>query len=128
MVALDEELDGNSGEERGLGSENDEGTCCDDDIDDEEGGDGDSDGIMNRLDDYLSDQLNATTGFMVTKNTTLENQMSRLEDSISSMETRLEKRQEVLEAQFSAMETLMSSLNSQGDYLTSFFESYNGSS
>lgn len=87
-------------------------------------GDGDSDGIMNRLDDYLSDQLNATTGFMVTKNTTLENQMSRLEDSISSMETRLEKRQEMLEAQFSAMETLISSLNSQGDYLTNFFDSY----
>ncbi len=91
-------------------------------------GDGDSEGIMNRLDDYMSDQLNASTGFMVTKNTTLENQISRLEDSISAMETRLEKRQEVLEAQFSAMETLMSSLNSQGDYLTSFFESYNTSS
>jgi flagellar hook-associated protein 2 len=91
-------------------------------------GDGDSDGIMNRLDDYLSDQLNATTGFMITKNTSLEKQMSRLDDSISAMETRLEKRQELLEAQFSAMETLMSSLNSQGDYLTSFFESYNASS
>jgi flagellar hook-associated protein 2 len=41
------------------------------------------------------------------------------------MTTRLEKRRATLESQFAAMETLVSSLNSQGDYLTSFFESYN---
>jgi flagellar hook-associated protein 2 len=83
---------------------------------------------MSRLDDYLTDQLDSTSGFLVTKETTIEKQISDLDDRISSLETRLEKRQEMLEAQFSAMETLISSLNSQGDYLTSFFEDYNSSS
>jgi flagellar hook-associated protein 2 len=91
-------------------------------------GDDDNEGIMSRLDDYLTDQLDSTSGFLVTKETTIEKQISDLDDRISSLETRLEKRQEMLEAQFSAMETLISSLNSQGDYLTSFFEDYNSSS
>jgi len=91
-------------------------------------GDDDSEGLMNRLDDYLTEQLNSTTGFLVTKKTTINKQISDLDDKIAAMETRLEKRQETLEAQYAAMETLVSSLNSQGDYLTSFFESYNSSS
>ena len=91
-------------------------------------GDDDNEGIMSRLDEYLTDQLDSPSGFLVTKETTIEKQISDLDDRISSLETRLEKRQEMLEAQFSAMETLISSLNSQGDYLTSFFEDYNSSS
>jgi len=91
-------------------------------------GDDDNEGLMNRLDDYLTEQLNSTTGFLVTKKTTINKQISDLDDKIAAMETRLEKRQETLEAQYAAMETLVSSLNSQGDYLTSFFESYNSSS
>lgn len=90
-------------------------------------GDDDSEGMMNRLDEYLTEQLDATSGFLVTKETSIEKQISDLDDRITAMETRLEKRQETLEAQFSAMETLISSLNSQGDYLTSFFASYNSS-
>ena len=46
---------------------------------------------------------------------------------LQGIETRLEKRRETLEAQFSAMEELISSLNSTGDYLTSFFEDYSSS-
>lgn len=53
------------------------------------------------------------------------------------METRLKKRRETLETQFAVMEELVSvtdrpygasTLNSQSDYITSFFESYNQSS
>ena len=91
-------------------------------------GDDDNEGIMSRLDDYITGQMNSTTGFLVTKKTSIDKQTSDLEDKITAMETRLEKRQATLEAQFSAMETLVSSLNSQGDYLTSFFEDYNSSS
>lgn len=91
-------------------------------------GDDDNEGIMSRLDDYLTEQLNSTTGFLVTKKTSINKQISDMDDRITRMETRLEKRQETLEAQFSAMETLVSSLNSQSDYITSFFESYNSSS
>jgi len=87
-------------------------------------GEGDQGGTMTSLDSYLNDQLDATTGFLVTKENTIDKQISRLDDRIAAMETRIEKRQEMLEAQFTAMETLISSLNSQGDYLTSFFDSY----
>jgi len=91
-------------------------------------GDDDSEGIMNRLDDYLTGQISATSGFLATKKSTIDEQVSRLDDSIAAQETRLEKRKAILEAQFTAMETLISSLNSQGDYLTSFFEDYDSSS
>lgn len=91
-------------------------------------GDDDNEGIMSRLDDYLTEQLNSTTGFLVTKTNSIDKQVSDLDDKIDSMTTRLEKRRATLESQFAAMETLVSSLNSQGDYLTSFFESYNSSS
>ncbi len=90
-------------------------------------GDDDTDGVLVRLDDYLAEQTNATSGFLATKEERIDDQISRLEDSITAMETRLEKRRETLEAQFSAMETLISSLNSNGDYLTSFFEDYSSS-
>ena len=91
-------------------------------------GDGDSTGIMNRLDDYLDQELDSTSGFLARQTSTTEEKISRLDDSITAMQTRLDKRQEMLEAQFTAMETLISSLNNQGDYLTSFFEDYNSSS
>ncbi len=87
-------------------------------------GDDDSEGIMNRMDDYMNEILNSTTGFYATKESSIDKETTRLDERISAMETRLEKRQETLEAQFAAMELLVSSLNSQGDYLTSFFESY----
>ncbi|MBU0946351.1 MAG: flagellar filament capping protein FliD [Proteobacteria bacterium] len=90
-------------------------------------GSDDSEGVMTRMDDYLSYQLSSSTGFMASKEDTINTQISRLDDRITAMETRLEKRQELLESQFAAMELLVSSLNSQGDYLTSFFESYSSS-
>lgn len=90
-------------------------------------GDDDTDGVLARLDDYLAEQTNATSGFFATKDKGIDDQISRLEDNITAMETRLEKRRETLEAQFSAMEELISSLNSNGDYLTSFFEDYSSS-
>jgi len=90
-------------------------------------GDDDSKGVMDRLDDYLTAQVDSTTGFLATKEKTIDKQVATLEDKIDAMTTRLEKRRATLEAQFAAMETLLSTLNSQGDYLTSFFASYSSS-
>lgn len=87
-------------------------------------GDDDTDGLMTRLDDYMTEQLSSTSGFLVTKKETIDDSISRLDDSIALMETRLEKRQETLEAQFTAMETLISSLNSMEEYLENFFDDY----
>jgi len=91
-------------------------------------GDDDNEGIMTTLDDYLTDLMSSSEGFLATKTDKIDEKTERLEDSITAMETRLEKRQELLETQFAAMEELISSLNSTGDYLTSFFEDYNSSS
>ena len=83
-------------------------------------GDDDNEGIMTSLDDYLTDLMSSSEGFLATKTDKIDEETERLEDSITAMETRLEKRQELLEAQFAAMEELISSLNSTGDYLTNF--------
>lgn len=90
-------------------------------------GDDDSKGVMDRLDDYLTEQVDSTTGFLATKEKTIDKQVATLEDKIDAMTTRLEKRRATLEAQFAAMETLLSTLNSQSDFLTSFFASYSSS-
>lgn len=91
-------------------------------------GDDDNEGIMTRFDDYMTDLMDSNEGFLATKTEQIDEETSRLEDSIAAMELRLEKRQEILEAQFAAMEELLSSLNSTSDYITSFFESYSSSS
>lgn len=91
-------------------------------------GDDDSDGIMTQLDAYITDQMNATSGFFALKEDKIDEEVTRLEDNITAMESRLEKRQTTLAAQFQVMEELISTLNSTGDYLTSFFDSYNTSS
>ncbi|MBU0961510.1 MAG: flagellar filament capping protein FliD [Proteobacteria bacterium] len=91
-------------------------------------GSDDNGGVMTRMDYYLNNQLNSSSGFYATKESGLNTQLSRLDERITTMETRLEKRQETLEKQFAAMELLVSSLNSQSDYLTNFFDSYSSSS
>ncbi len=91
-------------------------------------GDDENTGFMTLFDDYLATQTNSSTGFLATKNDTIETKIDRLDEAIERMETRLESRRETLEAQFTAMETLVATLNSTGDYLTSFFENYTTSS
>lgn len=88
-------------------------------------GDDDNTGLMTIIDDYVATQTNSSTGFLATKNDTIDTKIDRLDEAIERMETRLEARRETLEAQFTAMETIVASLNSTGDYITSFFESYN---
>ena len=83
-----------------------------------------TDGVILRLEEYMETQLDSSTGFLATRESTIESQIARLDENIEKMEARLEKRQETLEAQFTAMETLISSLNTQADFLTNFFESY----
>lgn len=85
-------------------------------------GDDDNAGFMSYLDDYIADQTNSSTGFLATKGDTIDTKIDRYEESIEKMDTRLEARRVTLQAQYSAMETLVSSLNSTGDYLTSYFE------
>jgi len=91
-------------------------------------GDDTNTGIMTRLNTYLTDQLDSSSGFLVTKKSSINKETARLDDSIAAFKTRMEKRQTTLETQFTAMETMVSSLNSQSTYLTNFFKTYNTSS
>jgi len=87
-----------------------------------------SNGIMNEMDNYLNGQLDSTNGFLATKTSSINDQTSRLDTNIANFQTRMTAKQAQLTAQFTAMETLVSSLKSQGNYLTSFFNSYNNTS
>jgi|GEM_PF-2018512 len=91
-------------------------------------GDDDTDGIIATIDSYLADQVDEETGIYAVKEDSIEDSIDRLDDDIESMETRLEKRRETLESQFAAMEEIVSGLNTQASYLTSFFSTYNTSS
>ncbi len=86
-------------------------------------GDDDYEGIFVQFDDYVAELVNGSSGFLATKSSTIDSKIDRLNDSIESMEMRLEKRQATLEASFTAMESLISSLNSQAEYLENFFQS-----
>lgn len=90
-------------------------------------GDDDNTGFMTLFDDYVATQTDSSSGFLATKSDTIDTKIDRLDEAIERMETRLEARRETLEAQFTAMETLVATLNSTGDYLTSFFEDYTSS-
>lgn len=91
-------------------------------------GDDDNEGIFGRMYSYLEEQTDSTTGLYASRETSINNKVSRIEDSIERMEIRLEKREETLTNQFNALELLMSELNSSSDYLTSYFESDSSSS
>jgi flagellar hook-associated protein 2 len=90
-------------------------------------GDDDYEGIFVQFDDYIAELVNGSSGFLATKSSTIDNKIDRLNDSIESMEMRLEKRQATLEARFTIMESLISSLNSQSEYLDNFFQSESSS-
>ncbi|SDD74160.1 flagellar filament capping protein FliD [Desulfuromonas thiophila] len=88
-------------------------------------GDADSPGLAKQISSYLDDQLDSSTGFSASRIASNDANIERLNTSIERMETRLEKREETLTAQFNALELLVSELNSQSEYITSFFEKYN---
>jgi flagellar hook-associated protein 2 len=90
-------------------------------------GDDDYEGIFVQFDNYVADLVNGSSGFLATKSSTIDKKIDRLNDSIDSMEMRLEKRQATLEARFTVMESLISSLNSQSEYLENFFQNESSS-
>lgn len=88
-------------------------------------GNGETEGIASRFSEWLDVKTNNTSGMLAAKEESTASQIDRIEDQIERLEARLEKRQESLEAQFSALETLLSDLNSQSDYLTTWIENLN---
>jgi len=74
-------------------------------------------GFAGRFVDYLEGATDSIDGLYAGRKKSTEASVSRIDDSISSMLLRLEKRESILVGQFSAMEQLVSTMNSQSNYL-----------
>lgn len=76
-----------------------------------------TDGIMKRFNFYLGDLTAGANNMYANKKTSYDQAVRRIDKQITFIEPRLEKREASLRAQFGAMEALVSSLNSQSDFL-----------
>lgn len=75
-------------------------------------------GIATKFNSYLSSITNSTNGFLAGRKTSNTNTIRRIDSNILRLEQRLEKREESLQKQFSALEQLVSTFNSQSEFLT----------
>jgi flagellar hook-associated protein 2 len=75
-------------------------------------------GMSSRFQEYLEDITSTTDGFLSARQKSYNDNIRRLDNDIMRLEQRLLKREETLNRQFMALETLVSTLNSQSDFLT----------
>lgn len=78
-------------------------------------------GIASRL-DQLATQLMGSGGVFVTRETSINEQLARIEDQKDTLNARLEKLEARYRAQFSALDILVSQLNQTGTFLTQQLE------
>ena len=89
---------------------------------------GDSDKGNIGLGDILNDKLTEmtrSTGLVNGEKTAAEEKNDRLTTSIETATERLDKKYELMAQQFVRLDTLIDTMNSQPEYLTSMFESFN---
>jgi flagellar hook-associated protein 2 len=81
-------------------------------------GEGSVDGIMKKMNYYLLDVTNGSTGMYASKKKSYAQITARIEDQIAKMEPRMVKKEATLRAQYTTMEKLISGLNAQSSFLT----------
>lgn len=81
-------------------------------------GEGDTDGIAVRFQDYLEGKTDSTDGFYAVNKKSTESRLKNIDDRITQIELRLEKKEVTLRKKFSAMEELVSGMNNQSNFLT----------
>lgn len=81
-------------------------------------GEDSTDGIMKKMNYFLLDTTNKSTGMYATKKTAYDRTIKNIDNQIANMEPRMTKKEATLRAQFNAMEKLVSGLNSQSTFLT----------
>lgn len=84
----------------------------------------DGEGVANRL-ESLADTWLQTDGLIDSKEAGLNSRLKRYDTQKDQMESRLEMTETRLRAQYAAMDTLVSSLQSQGNYLISQLSALN---
>lgn len=82
----------------------------------------DTDGVAQLFGDYLESMTDSTNGFLAGRESSINNNIKRIDRNIELQEARLVKREETLRAQFTAMEQLVSVMNAQSNYLTQQLE------
>lgn len=89
---------------------------------------GDSDTGVKGFGDILNDRLTemtSDTGLLSLEKTSMEEKAKRLDTSIESARERLDRRYETMTLQFIRLDQSISALNSQADFMTSMFDSFN---
>ncbi len=89
---------------------------------------GDSDKGITGLGDILNDKLaemTRSTGLVNREKTAAEEKIDRLTTSIETATERLDKRYELMAEQFVRLDAFIGTMNSQSEYLSSMFESFN---
>ena len=81
-------------------------------------GDDNVGGVFKQYKSYLNEMTHSSRGLYATRQDNVERTIDRIDDDIVSMEARLEKREQMLLQKFAALEQLVSTMNSQSDYLT----------
>lgn len=89
-------------------------------------GEGDTDGVAVRFQDYLEGMTDSIDGLYAANKKTTESTVRRIESRIEQMEMRLEKREEAMRAKFTALEQLISGMNSQSAFLTQQMDMLSG--
>lgn len=84
-------------------------------------GDGRTTGFIPKLRGMTRGLLDRVTGPLITRDKSLQNQMTRLDDRIDRKERQLAKKEKQLRQQFASLEGTMSKLKSQGQFLSSRF-------
>ncbi len=75
-------------------------------------------GLLTGFTDYLDDATDVTDGVAASRKEGTDNNIRRIDSRISMMEARLEAREKTLRARFTAMEELVSSMNTQSNFLS----------
>lgn len=77
-----------------------------------------TEGIADKLKSSLSSFTSPVSGFLVGRQSSYDASIRRIDSEIARTENRVALKEKQLTAQFAALESLVSSLNSQGSYLT----------
>ncbi len=81
-------------------------------------GEGSVDGAMKKMNYYLLNITNGSTGMYANKKKSYDQTVARINDQVLNMEPRMVKKEATLRAQYTAMEKLVSGLNAQSTFLT----------
>ena len=85
-------------------------------------------GVSQLFDQDLTAMTDPNTGYVATKQTSIQNQIGNINTQISDLEARIASDQEALTQEYVTMETLISQLNNQKTWLTDQIDSLNNNS